>query len=236
MSVLLSGLLLALALFAIRKWSSHPMMVGGLALALSPSAVYLMAVINPNGFEIASAICLWTSGIVLFGTDWDEPPKQLMSIVAISMIMLLFARASSPVWAALIAVSLLAFARKRTLIALIHSTAARIWTVVIAVAGAVSVISIETLHSSIVLPATQLEAGVSSLTIAKNTLGQTSALFQEMIGVLGWNNANASITTILMWYAGIGFVVLLAFSSITRQRLRLRVHRGIDRTIHSPML
>ncbi len=214
LSVLLSGLLIALALYAVRRWSTTPMIVGGLALALTPSAVYLMAVINPNGFEIASAISVWVTGMVLVRGQWEEPPVLLVCIVGVCLSLLLLARASSPVWAVLIVVILALASRQSMWAPLRRSRAVRWWTAIVAIVGVVAVGSIEALHSSIVLPAGQTEAGVSLVTIAKTTLGQSNTLLREMIGVLGWNNAPVPLFTTVVWYAGLAIMAVMALASV----------------------
>jgi Predicted membrane protein (DUF2142) len=220
LSVLLSALLIAAALYAVRRWSTTPMVVGGLALALTPSAVYLTAVINPNGFEIASAISVWVSGMVLVRGQWEEPPKLLVAIIGVCLALLLLARASSPVWAVLIVVLLALASRKATWAPLVRSAAVRWWTAIVAVVGVIAVGSIEALHSSIVLPAGQTEAGVSLVTIAKTALGQSNTLLREMIGVLGWNNAPVPLFTTVIWYAGLVFVVVMAASAVRATGVR----------------
>ncbi len=220
LSVLLSGLLIAVALYAVRRWSTTPLIVGGLALALTPSAAYLMAVINPNGFEIAAAISVWVTGMVLVRGHWEEPPVLLVAIVGVSMSLLLLARASSPVWAAVIVVILALASRQSMWVTLVRSRAVRWWTAVVAVVGVVAVGSIEALHSSIVLPAGQTEAGVPLVTIAKTALGQSNTLLREMIGVLGWNNAPVPLFTTVIWYTGLVFIAVMALSSLRATGVR----------------
>lgn len=64
-SALMGSLVLGLAFATAWRWSRGRFAVVGLALAVTPEAIYLMSVLNPNGFEIAAAAALWTSATIL---------------------------------------------------------------------------------------------------------------------------------------------------------------------------
>ncbi|MGZ4717130.1 MAG: DUF2142 domain-containing protein, partial [Acidimicrobiales bacterium] len=64
---LLAAALLASGLASATRITRRRLVVTGAALALTPMALYLAGVVNPNGLEIAGAFCLWLAALDLLG-------------------------------------------------------------------------------------------------------------------------------------------------------------------------
>jgi len=64
-SAALSAAMLALSLLSLRRCRGAPLLGAGLALAVTPMALYLGGVVNPSGLEISSAISAWMAAMAL---------------------------------------------------------------------------------------------------------------------------------------------------------------------------
>ena len=84
LGALLCAVLLGLAYMVLATWSQNRILAAGFLCALTPAAVYLGSVVNPNGLEIAAAICLWCSGLVLALEHRDDPPRALVVVLTVS--------------------------------------------------------------------------------------------------------------------------------------------------------
>lgn len=228
LGVLLGTLLIALGFFSVARWSSKPLLIAGTSLALTPASLYLIAVINPNGLEVASAVCLWTAGAVLLCERRSAIPSGLLAIVGVSAITLLVSRPVSPLWTVMILAILLLMADRGTLRMLWQGRVVRYWMGAIGLVTVVAAAWIFIMNATLVLPAiSRPPLGTPWLTIARTTAGQWSVLLQQMIGVMGWDNASAPLATFLLWYAGVGFVAVLAFSAASRTAWRKQVALGL---------
>ena len=71
---LLAAALLASGLASATQIGRRRLVVTGAALALTPMALYLAGVVNPNGLEIAGAFCLWLAALDLLAcADRSSP-------------------------------------------------------------------------------------------------------------------------------------------------------------------
>jgi predicted membrane protein DUF2142 len=98
MSGLLSAVFLALAVMAVATWSRRRLLLVGVLVPATPMTFFLGSVVNPSGFEISSALCLWSAGLVLALERADRPPPGLVAVVVGATMALLLARGLSPLW------------------------------------------------------------------------------------------------------------------------------------------
>lgn len=110
-SALLSSLMLALGLVAVRGLARGPLVTVGLLLALTPVLLYSTAVAAPNGLEMASGLLVW--GALLRALSEDVPGPggdRWMRLATLGAVPLVTLRALGPVWLLLIVASVAVWA------------------------------------------------------------------------------------------------------------------------------
>jgi hypothetical protein len=213
LSALLAAALTSLALLSVAVWSRRRLLLVGVLVAATPTVWFFGGVVNPSGFEICAAICLWSSGLVLALEHADDPPPALVAIVVASATALLLARPLSPLWVAIVGVLLLLLGGRRAVVGLSRSSVIR-WSIGPFVAcGIFAVAWIVTQHSLDLLPAgTPVPAHETRSHLLASVFGHTGAWIQQLIGVFGWLDTNSPLLTYLVWFAVFGFVIGLAFA------------------------
>lgn len=212
-SGLLSALFLALAVMSIVAWSKRRFLLIGLVLAVTPMVVFLGGVVNPSGLEIMTAVCLWTSGLVLVLERAKSPPAGLVAVVAGSAATLMLVRALSPLWAAIIAVVLVLLGGWRVVVSISRARSAR-WSLVVLVPCAIFALLWTVLaHALDLLPlGLPVTKGGSRLDLVVQIFGYTDRWLQQMVGVFGSLDAVSPLLTYVLWGAALGLVVLLALA------------------------
>jgi hypothetical protein len=210
-SALLNATFLALGAMSIVAWSRSRFLLIGLLVAATPMTFFLGGVVNPSGFEIAAAMCLWSAGLVLALERADNPPPGLVAVVTTAATALLLARALSPLWVACIAVLLAVLTGWRGMRGIARARSAR-WALVAFVPAAVfAVWWIVAAHALDLLPV-GVRAKVSGTPLFAKILGDTGTWIQQMIGIFGWLDTLSPLLTYLIWYGVVGLLVLMAWS------------------------
>lgn len=96
-SAAIASALLASALASAIE-SERRVAVLGVFVAATPVAWFLAGQINPNGMEIAAAICLWSSTIAI-ATASGQPSPRLVRRAGVALTLLVVARGLSPAYA-----------------------------------------------------------------------------------------------------------------------------------------
>lgn len=219
LSGLLSDALLTLAVVTVARWSRRRLLLVGLAVAVTPMVLFLASVVNPNGFEVAAAICLWCTGLVLFLEHAEAPPAGLVAAVAVAAGCLLLARGLSPFWTACIGAVLVLLAGGPALRALWRSPAVRRALVALGPLSAFAVWWIVAEHAldlvpdGIAVPPHETPAHILAL-----TFGYTGWWLQQMVGVVGSLDTYLPTGTYLAWYAVVGLLLLAAVAATRRRQ------------------
>jgi Predicted membrane protein (DUF2142) len=215
MSDLLSSVYLALAVLSIARWSKSRFMLVGLLLAVTPMTFFLGSTVNPSGLEITSAICLWCSGLVLALERPSRPPPGLVAVFAASLSTLMLARGLSPLWVALILALLALLAGWHNVVDVVRARAAR-WSLVLVVPCAVFALGWIVIARSLDLLPVGVRVGrkETGAHLAATIFGNTGTWIQQMIGIFGWLNTLSPLITYLVWYVGVGLVLVLALSCV----------------------
>jgi hypothetical protein len=217
MSALLNAVLVSLAFVAVLRWSRRRILLAGVLVAVTPMAWFLGGVVNPSGFEICAAVCLWTAGVVLVREHPDHPPPGLVVIVAASAAALMLARPISPLWVAIIAAVLAILGGWRAATGLLHSRAARWSAVPVAASGALAMWWLVAEHSldllSVGVPVGRDESGAR---LALFVFDQTPAWLHQMVGVFGWLDTPSPLLTYVVWSVAGGAVVIAGLLGGTR--------------------
>jgi hypothetical protein len=216
-SGLLSALFLGLALALATVWSHSRLLVLAVAVAATPMVFIWGSVVNPSGLEIATAVCVWTGGLILVLDRSSHPPPSLIAATAVAAIVMVLTRGLSPLWLAVIAVSLAALA-PRSLPVLIRQQNIRIAAGAVALAGAAAVAYIIGAHALSVYPVGQaVPAGTSEWGVIDIALGRTGLLVNELIGAFGWVETSPPLLVKVLWIVPALAVVVLGLLARVRR-------------------
>jgi hypothetical protein len=216
-SALLDALLLSLAFAIARVWCRATMMLEAIALTITPLVFFFAGVVNPNGFEIAAAICAWTSGLALV-RNWSlRPPKGPLIAFFVSGCLLELTRGLSVLWMGAILVALVCL-EPRSCWHLLRERAMRIGLAVLVVVAAVAVGYVVFADTLKVLPSTLLPANHASFfLLTERVLGQIGTYVREFIGVFGWLDTPSPLLPTIVWTALLGFLIVLGLVASRRR-------------------
>jgi hypothetical protein len=185
------GALLCAALFAsglvsARTASAGPLVFAGAALALTPTTLFLVGSVNPNGLEIAAAFCVWTSMLALL-RHRAVVPSRLLARLTVSGVLLVSARTLSPAFLVAIVVVVLFAGADRTVLA-------RWWRQrrVRACVGIVSLAAVASIVYVLVNRSYDAVIAFEPLDMSKAELlhaswDRTGRRFTQAFGVLSWS-------------------------------------------------
>lgn len=202
---LVSALLLAAAAWAAGiRGSLWPQ--AGLALAVTPTVVFLGSALGPQGVTIAAAICFVTA----VGAFWTGPPRWgLASLIAVSAAVLALAAAAGAVYLALLVVVGLPLVQPGRLVR--PASLFGIALVALAAAGGV-VWALD--HRA--LPAGHADVADSLATVLRSV----PALAQQAVGVFGWSDVSLPLVAYAAW-EGLAAIVVGAALLLGRWRDRI---------------
>ncbi|HEX2179639.1 MAG TPA: DUF2142 domain-containing protein [Actinomycetota bacterium] len=121
LSAALAAIFLTVAFGYARRLREAPALPVGFVVAATPMVFYLAGSVNPNGLEVAAAICLWVVGtaLVVAGLPADRPAaRRLLVWLALAAVTLALNRSASPAFAAITLGTLVLFADRRRLVRL----------------------------------------------------------------------------------------------------------------------
>jgi hypothetical protein len=210
LSAAMAAALIALGVTAVLRYARRRTVLIGLLVGATPMAVYLGGIVNESGFEIAAAICFWTSGSVLVLDRLEDPPGRLIAIAAGSACVFALARAISPFWLILALIALIAVADWGPLWRLRRSRPLRVGTTALLVCGIAAVIWTVKEHALLVTSAGGVPATVSTLTILGHSFAHTAFYIPGMVGVFGDFDTYSPLFTFVVWYSLVVGLVVLA--------------------------
>ena len=219
---LVGAALIALGLFLLARYHPRRLPLLGAMIALSPMVLFVTAVVNSNGMEIAAAFAAWCGGLCV--VERTEIPRPLAALTSLSFVVLILSRPISPVNAAVIVAvlaTLLGWDRGR---ALVRERSFRpIWISVLAatiVAGLFLVrFGLPLLFS---VPEKPRLSFIGSVWL---TLRLTGDRLRQCIGDFGWLDTPAPGWVIAVWTTALAglFAYGLAVSRRCRRALPLLV-------------
>jgi hypothetical protein len=214
-SVVLSAAVLASAMVTARRSGWNRWMPTGVLLALTPMALYLFGLVNPNGLEVSAAIGAWVSGLALVGERHVD--RRVLVRFVVAAVLLTLTRHLGPLWVGIIGVSLLLLAgwagtrrllRSRDVLVGLGVTAA---AVVVQLAWLVVVKPLDTGRSGVeplIAPTSDLQRAV---------IGQIGGLYREWVGLFGWGDTLSPELTYFGWAILFGGLVLVALAVASRR-------------------
>lgn len=225
-SAVLSALLMAAAFLAASSAPGARWMPLGVAFAAMPMSVYLMGGVNPNGFEIAGAVALWSSLLRLlqtFGNDHERAPSlrrgTLWTMVAVSAIVLANSRSLGPLWTVLVILICFFAVGWRPVRALFTTPRSWIPIAVIAIGGLFSVLW-TLLGGSL---SSQAEVSDAPLVGAGFLVGlvymvrTTPDFWHQALGYFGWIDTNLPMWVFWFGIAAIAALLSLALTAPDRR-------------------
>lgn len=216
-SALASAAFLTVALRVATRTRAPATAALGVLAALTPMALHLTGVVNPNGLEVTAAICLWTALLALARTEPTRGrlPTGLLAAAGIAGMTMTLTRPVSALWLALAVVTAVAVARPPVLRAALRDRAVHGWALAGALAAAGSVAWLLVVGNPLLEGGRPVEGTVGVGRALLLTLGRTGANLGEMIGVMGWLDTVLPPSVYGVWLAVVALLVLGAV--LTRQ-------------------
>ena len=211
-SALMSSVMLGLAAYAIARWSHRRSLYVGLYIALTPEVYFLSSSVNPSGFEIMTAICVWTL-VGILGLEYREhPPRALVALVGVTASIFILIRGLSPLWVALAALTLLVLWGPRELYEKVKSRRDIQWAGGgVAVAGVLAAAWIFTQGTLNVLPVgSAVPKNDSTFAVLRLVASFAQGWLRESVGILGWLDTELNGFVYHAWYAVVIGVVVVA--------------------------
>ena len=213
MSVLLSAALLAVAFAVARKWGASPLLVGALMVVATPTEVFLAASVNPNGLEVAAAICLWAVGSVLVLDCATDPPTGLVIATAGSACVLALTRPISTVWVFLAVATFAAAGWARVPVRMLLARRdVQAAIVAVATASAAAVTWVVAVRGLTVVPEGPIAPGTPLTRVASVAASQLWLGLAQSAGTFGWDDTHEPELAVaaLVFALSIPFVLCLA--------------------------
>lgn len=183
--------------------------LAGAAVALTPMALFLGAVVNPSGLEIAAALCLWVNGLALVSGHAAGHQRWLLVWTAAAAAVAVQMRGLSPLLV-LIVLSVVAFvpgwARLRTL-----GTQSRVRPAlgVVVTCAVFALAWIAARGSLLVKPVTApIPPTVSDAALLRLSLEQVGLETRQPVGVFGWLDTTLPSWNYTVW--NVAVLLLLA--------------------------
>jgi len=205
-SILVALLLVTLAMLLVIDRRTPALSLVGLFISVTPTAVYLNSVVNPNGGEIAASIC-FAAAMVRLWRDDGRPATWVWLVAGASGALLGFSRAYGPLWiAAAVAATVVLLGFRPSLRALRRAG----WRGMVAF-GLVAAGVLADLGWWKVMGVPR--SRVSLLTFPQFLwlyVTDLPQVFEQEIGLFGWMDIPLGTFGYLVWSIMVGAVLLLA--------------------------
>jgi hypothetical protein len=185
-----------------RTWGRQAVAVT--MMALTPAALSLMGVVNPQALEIGAAFCLWSTAAAVLGT---EPARrwQKWAFAASGTILCLTRPLGSFITAIILVCVAVTMGIRPTLAAL-----KRAEVLVVVVVGLVTTVVLAT-HGVTSLDAPELARHVTLGATIKQTLGNSLNDIRDSISLTGWLDTKLPGVANIFWVSGMAVLLLGLF-------------------------
>jgi Predicted membrane protein (DUF2142) len=201
---LLSGLLaigfIGAGLVAVRRsWGRQAVAIT--LMALTPAALSLMGVVNPQALEIGAAFCLWSTTAGVLGAD---PPTRLQKWAFMaSGVTLCLTRPLGPFITAVILVCVALTVGIRPGLAALK----RVEVLVVVGVGLVTTVLLAS-HGVTSLDAPELARHVTLNATVKQTLGNALNDIRDSVSLTGWLDTKLPGIATIFWVSGMSVLLL----------------------------
>ncbi|GAA3385612.1 DUF2142 domain-containing protein [Cryptosporangium minutisporangium] len=221
-SALGAAVMLGLAVYiAVRR--RRPLLVAGLIVVSTPMAMNLNGAINPNGWEIAAGVLLWTTLLTLFrarpGELSERFTRSLVVLAGVTASLLLVLRALGPVLLILILLACLLLARRASVMALVRRH--DVWWV-LGVGAVVGIYAIGWMLLSGLSDSEGAEGNAAATIPYSDALRQLSLTrvtfwVNQLVGQFSYGETTLPSWTIVAWYLMVGALVGPALAVVKRR-------------------
>ncbi len=211
LSALIETAFLALAVMSVLCYSSRPLMVVGVIVAMTPMVIYLGGIVNPASIEISAGLATWTTGLILAADRQCKNRRMLLVFLGISASVMVLMRPISPFWLALIALFVVFSGSKDTVLSLMKRRDFQVAAGIIFFFAVLATVWILKEHATDVLSTSKVPAGVPFLNILEESFRHNVYYIPTMIGVFGTFDTYAPALTYLLYYAMITVMFVMAF-------------------------
>jgi hypothetical protein len=215
LGALLDAALIALGLFLLVRYHPRRLTLLGALVALSPMVLFISAIVNSSGLEIAAAFAAWCGGLCI--VQASEVSRGLVAWTSLAFVLLILSRPISPVNAAVIVVVLAALVGWRRSRELLRSP--RIRPLFISAVLATLLAAFYLLMVG--LPNLLRVSSQAPLSISGAvwlTLRQTGPRLRQSVGDFGWLDTPAPLWVVVIW--AVVLVGLIAYAMVVSRRAR----------------
>ncbi|MDX6215408.1 MAG: hypothetical protein QOG99_992 [Frankiales bacterium] len=215
---LLSGLLCALLLAAAITWAAGDLLALAVPVVVTPMVLFLGAVVNPSGIEVAAAAATWVGLLRLAHGVGPVPRTRLVGVTSAAAALAL-ARPISPLWLVLIPLTVAVSAPRQRLLELVRQRSVQL-------AGAVLlVVAVAQTAWVVVAQSTRLfgkPVHVSRFGALRRVLTarHVEHLASQLVGRFGWLDTGAPRLSVALW-GGLALVLLVIGVMVGRRRLKV---------------
>ena len=188
LTALLAAFLLAGA-FRSAASSESRLLLGGLAVVITPYVLYFGGSVNASGLEMPAAIGAWTSGLVLFGEPGRLTDRRLIARFAIALLALVQIRGLGPLFGATLIGTFAALYGLRPFIRFLSLRSGRIATVVVGLCAVFCAGWTVAIGGLALLGGQWLAPHTATITVLKLSILRFGQDLFQMVGMFGWWNA-----------------------------------------------
>jgi hypothetical protein len=195
-ALLTACLLVALAALMLIDRRRPALSLVGLIVSLTPTAVYLNAVLNPNGGEVASSVC-FTAAVLRIARDRGAAPGWVWVIGGAGGALVAFSRAFGPIWvAAPVAAAVLLLGPVTALRAVRAAGRPALVGISLATAG----LAADLLWWHVVGVPKSLASPLTFTRYLWLLVGNLPGMFDQQIGLLGWMDIPIGAAAYIVWH------------------------------------
>lgn len=213
LSAALSAAFLASAWLSMLRWRSRLACIG-FAAAASPMVLFMGAGVNPSGFEITSALCVWASLLAVLAQPQTADRRLLIRLLLASSA-LMSSRGLSPLWLAVIVVICVLASGWSAVRAALQRRDAQVVVAAAVFVGLLACTWILAAGALNVQPRQQRSV-LSRWAALAASYHRSPRRIGQMIGNFGWLDTPAPFWTNLAWIAAVSVVVLLCAATAKR--------------------
>lgn len=208
---------LAAAITLVSTWRRPTLPLLAIGVVTTPMLLFLGAAVNPNALEITTTIAVFAGMLTILRAPQTTPAPAVVALVAVAGAIAMNARGLSPLWLAVAVLVPLLLVPRRELGAVFRRRST--WVIVgVLGAGLVAALAWTVATNSLAAAVTDPEAqnlypgvGTPAIYGFLSILERTIPFAGQLVGIFGWMDTNAPITTLFVWAVLAGGLVLVAF-------------------------
>ncbi len=221
--VLLCAAFLASAVVAARRSDLSGMVIVGVAAALTPMVFFLAGVVNPNGLEIATAVCVVCAALDVLAGRAPVATRSIVRLFVAAAVMTLTRPASIVLLVALLGIVFVATATRDRVGTLVRDRRVQVGLFGFVAAAAFTaywLLSADPLGAVWGTP----RPGLTLTEAVRHSFRELPWRTRQMVGVFGWVDAPANLPAwaVAWWVAVVGALAVGALW-VGRWRERLAV-------------